>query len=188
MRKEKIMQIRKVIIISVLFIFVASSAILLASAQPIEEQEGSLASGYYVTSDWHGIDTPLGTDIHVTAKTTDAGVTYVTFIWRNGAGDTIYGPDVVTTRGTDGTYGGATVYVFEAPVHAPDSIGDWGVQAIFQGPDGSARANLENVIAIRATSFNVIPEIPLLGTLGASIVMMAGLWWFKLRRKTQIVK
>ena len=179
------MQLRKVIVILALFIFVASSAILLANAQPPEDQEGSLGSGYYVTSDWHGIDTPLGTDVHVKAYTTDQGVTQVTFIWRNGAGDEVYGPDVVTTKSTDGEYGGLTVYVFEAPAHAPDSIGDWGVQAIFQGPDGSARANCQNVIAIRATSFNVIPEIPLIGTAGASIAMIGGLA-FKLRRKSEI--
>jgi hypothetical protein len=179
------MQLRKAIIIFTLFVFVASSAILLANAQPPEDQEGSLPSGYYVTSDWHGVDTPLGTDVHVKAYTTDEGVTQVTFIWRNGAGDEVYGPDVVTTKSTDGEHDGKTVYVFEAPVHAPDSIGDWGVQAIFQGPDGSARANCQNVIAIRATSFNVIPEIPLIGTAGASIAMIGGLA-FKLRRKSEI--
>jgi hypothetical protein len=181
------MQLRKIIVLLAVFIFAASSAILLANAQPIEEQEGSLPSGYRVTSDWHGIDTPLGTDVHVKAYTTDAGVTQVTFIWRNAAEEIKFGPDVVTTKSTDGTFDGKTVYVFEAPVHAPDSIGDWGVQAIFQGPGGSARANLQDVIAIRATSFNVIPEIPLLGTVGASIAMIAGLA-FKLKRKPHIVK
>jgi hypothetical protein len=181
------MQLRKAIIIFSLFVFVASSAILLASAQPPEDQEGSLPSGYYVTSDWHGIDTPLGTEVHVKAYTTDAGVTQVTFIWRNAAEDIVYGPDVVTTKTTDGEHNGKTVYMFEAPVHAPDSIGDWGVQAIFQGPDESARANCQNVIAIRATSFNVIPEIPLIGTAGASIAMIGGLA-FKLRRKNQNLK
>ena len=179
------MQLRKAIVILTLFVFISSTAIFLAHADPIEETQGSLPSGYYVTSDWHGIDTPLGTDVHVTAYTTDEGVTQVTFIWRNGAGDEVYGPDVVTTRSTDGEYGGKTVYVFEAPVHAPDSIGDWGVQALFQGPDGRDRANLEDVVAIRATSFNVIPEIPLVGTAGAAIAMMGGLA-FKLKRKSKL--
>jgi hypothetical protein len=121
------------------FIFVASSTILLANAQTIEEQEGSLPSGYRVTSDWHGIDTPLGTEVHVKGYTTDTGVTQVTFIWRNAAEEIVFGPDVVTTKSTDGAIDGKTVYVFEAPVHAPDSIGDWGVQAIFQGPGGRSR-------------------------------------------------
>jgi len=180
------MQLRKAIVILALFVFVSSSAVLLANAQPPEDQEGSLPSGYRVTSDWHGIDTPLGTDVHVKAYTTDAGVTQVTFIWRNAAEEIVFGPEVVTTKSTDGEYDGKTVYVFEAPIHAPDSIGDWGVQAIFQGPDGSARANCENVVAIRATSFNVIPEIPLLGSIGASIAMIGALG-FKLKRKNQIV-
>jgi hypothetical protein len=182
------MQLRRAIIILALFVFIASSAILLANAQPPEEeQEGSLASGYYITSDWHGIDTPLGTDVHVKAYTTDVGVTYATFIWRNAAKDEVYGPDVVNTRSTDGEYGGKTVYVFEAPVHAPDSIGDWGVQVIFQGPTGQTVNSFVDKIAIRATSFNVIPEIPLLGTVGASIAMIGALG-FKLKRKNQIPK
>lgn len=182
------MRLRKAIVLLALLVFVASSAILLANAQPPEEeQEGSLASGYRVTSDWHGIDTPLGTDVHVKAYTTDEGVTYVTFIWRNAAEERVFGPDVVTTKSTDGEYYGKTVYVFEAPVHAPDSIGDWGVQAIFQGPTGQTIDSFVDKIAIRATSFNVIPEIPLLGTVGASIAMIAALG-FKLKRKNQILK
>lgn len=99
----------------------------------------------------------------------------------------MYGPDVVTTRSTDREYEGKTVYVFEAPVHAPDSLGDWSVQAIFQGPTGQTVDSFVEKIAIRATSFNVIPEIPLLGTVGASIAMIAGLA-FKLKRKPHTVK
>jgi len=181
------MQLRKVIVLLAVFIFAASSTILLANAQPPEDQEGSLNSGYRVTSDWHGINTPLGTEVHVKAYTTDAGVTQVTFIWRNAVEKEVFGPDVVTTRSTDGEYKGKTVYVFEAPVHAPDTIGDWGVQAIFQGPTGQTVGNFEEKVAIKATSFNVIPEIPLLGTVGASIAMIAGLA-FKLKRKSHIVK
>jgi hypothetical protein len=180
-------RLQKTIIILALFVFVASSAILVANAVPPEDQEGSLSSGYYVTSDWHGIDTPLGTDVHVKAYTTDTDVTYVTFIWRNAANNVVYGPDVVNTKSTDGEYGGKTVYVFEAPVHAPDSIGDWGVQVIFQGPTGQTVNSFVDKIAIRATSFNVIPEVPLLGTVGASAAMIGALG-LKLKRKNQIRK
>jgi len=181
------MQLRKVIVLLAVLIFAASSTILLANAQPPEDQEGSLESGYRVTSDWHGIDTPLGADVHVKAYTTDAGVTQVTFIWRNAAEEEVFGPDVVNTKSIDNTLYTEPVYVFEAPVHAPDSAGDWGVQAIFQGPTGQTVGNFECKIAIRATSFNVIPEIPLLGTVGASVAMIAGLA-FKLKRKPHIVK
>jgi hypothetical protein len=126
---------------------------------------------YHVTSNWHGIDTPLGANVIVTATTTDPTITQVTFIWRNAA-DEVMWTHVVTMVG-----GSA-----ESPAHSPNSPGDWGVQALFQGPDGKTKEGVELVVSTRATSFFVIPEIPIIGTAGASMAMFAGLA-VKMRRK-----
>ena len=80
-----------------------------------------------------------------------------------------------------------TVYCFVDTYEDVGIIGDWGVQALFIGTGGTVKEQVDDVIAIRATSFNVIPEIPLLGTVGASIAMIGALG-FKLKRKSQILK
>ena len=47
-----------------------------------------------------------------------------------------------------------------------------------------ASADVFEKVARRATSFNVIPEIPIIGTAGASIAMIAG-FTYKMKRKPQ---
>ena len=120
-------------------------------------------SDYSVTSNFHGIDTPLGANVVVTATTTDTSVYQVTFLWKNAAKE-IENTEVVLVSG--GT---------AQSTYQPDSIGDWGVQVLFQGLDGTTKQGIEEVVAIRATSFNVIPEIPLLGTAGIAVAMALGL-------------
>lgn len=176
------MKTNKILLALLISLFITCGTIILATAQPPADQSGSLQSGYYVTNNYHGIDTQLNAPVQVTAYTTDFTVSQVTFIWRNAAGKEKW-TDVVTVY-TDTTFNGYNVRKFVAPTHAPDSIGDWGVQAVFQGPDGREVANLEDVLAIRATSFNVIPEIPLIGTAGATLAMFAGLT-YKLKRKNK---
>lgn len=180
------MQLSKAMVILTLFIFVTSSAILIANAQPPEDQEGSLSSGYRVTNDWHGIDTPLGSDVTVNATTTDSDVAAVMFIWRDPSTG-IQQNHTDNTPTLCGTYNGANVYCFEDVYNGVDIMGDWGVQALFIGPDGTVKEQVEAVIAIRATSFNVIPEIPLIGTIGASMAMI-GAFGFKLKRRNQVLK
>ena len=65
----------------------------------------------------------------------------------------------------------------------PDVLGDWGVQAFFQDSTGRERSGLDDVIKIRATSFNVVPEIPIVGTAGAIATMLFGFWLYTKRRK-----
>jgi hypothetical protein len=140
-------------------------------------------SGYWVTNNYHGHDeVPIGADIYATAFTTDTNVIQVTFRW-NDPFENVARQDVVSTFSTQ-IIDGVTVRVFEAPVFNPDQIGKWGVQAFFQGEGGNNRAGLEMVIEIRATSFGVIPEIPLIGTAGVAIAMMLGIA-YKTRRKTR---
>jgi len=142
----------------------------------------SLGTGYAVDSNYHGMNVPLGANVIVTAYTTDATVYQVTFLWKNPGGNTVF-TDVESspTLGAE-QYEGMNVYTFSSE-HVPDEIGDWGVQALFQGPDGKTKEGIEEVISIKATSFNVIPEVPIIGTIGASVMMLLGLGYFVKRRK-----
>ena len=153
---------RKVLLISAVTLLFMFGAVMLVQG----------VSNYSVTSNYHGVDTPVGANVIVTATTDDPTITQVTFIWRNGNGDLKFTDVVAISGGT------------AQSTHQPDSIGDWGVQALFQGPGGKTKEGISLVVAIRATSFNVIPEIPLLGTAGASIAMVTGLA-YKMKRKPQ---
>jgi hypothetical protein len=152
---------RKALLVSAVTLLFMYGAVMLVYAA---------AYDYSVTSNYHGVVTPVGANVIVTATTDDPTITQVTFIWRNGNGDLKFTDIVPISGGT------------AQSSHQPDSIGDWGVQALFQGPEGKTKEGISLVVAIRATSFNVIPEIPLLGTAGASIAMVTGLA-YKMTRK-----
>jgi hypothetical protein len=156
---------RKSLLISAAIVLFIASYIALANA----------TSNYTVTSNYHGIDTPPGTTITVTAATTDTSVETVMFRWRDASG-TLQLEEVVSVSKES-----ASMLTAE-DFYAPDSIGDWGVQALFIGADGKTKQQVDDVIAIRATSLNVIPEIPIIGTIGASITMVAGLT-YEIKRK-----
>ncbi len=125
---------------------------------------------YDVTNNYHGIDVPYGATVVVTATTDDPGITQVTFLWKDAAKNVRF-TDVVSVSGESAQSS-----------HQPDSLGDWGVQTFFQGPDGTTKEGIDLTVKIRATSFNVVPEIPILGTAGASTAMILGLA-YKLKRK-----
>jgi hypothetical protein len=169
------MKMHKSILLSTLVLLFMASYVMVVYA-PIE----SLNSGYAVDSNWHGTDVPIGMEVTVTAYTTDPDVTQVTFKWRDD-NEALQCTSVDNVRKTDGTYNSLPVYYFESK-YTPDSLGDWGVQALFEGADGKPRQDLTDVVAIKATSFNAIPEIAILGTVGASTAMLLGLA-FKMKRK-----
>lgn len=173
------MGMHKRVLLSALVLLMISSFIMLAYAH---NWDGSLESGYGVTSNWHGIDVPPGANVVVTAMTTDAKVDHVIFVWKNPAGQIIWADiESVYTNGTE--YDGKLVY-YANSTHKPEALGDWGVKAIFVDLNGIFRCHLKLFVARRATSFNVIPEIPIIGTAGASIAMIAGLT-YKMKRKPQ---
>ena len=133
---------------------------------------------YDITNEYHGIDCPIGADVHVVASTTDLSVYQVTFRWHDLTRPNVWQDAVTTyTTSTDGK-----TRTFTAPVHAPDTTGNWGVQGFFQGPDGTTQAQVEDVVQIKATSFFVVPE----SALGALAAMGAGVAAFsviKLKHK-----
>ena len=64
-------------------------------------------------------------------------------------------------------------------------LGDWTVKALFIDQRGYCHCTCDSTLARKATSFFVVPEIPLIGTAGASIAMFAGLA-VKMKRKPQV--
>ena len=146
----------------------------------------TLGTGYAITSDYHGIDVMPGTTITVTAGTLDASVVEVTFRWHM-PNDTARWEETVavSTNGTTGQWNNGTTALirYAQSTRIPDVLGDWGVQAFFQDSTGREKSGLEDVIKIRATSFNVVPEIPLIGTIGATAAMFLGLGLYMTRRK-----
>lgn len=141
----------------------------------------SLGSGYAVTSDWHGKDVPPGTTVTVTAMTTDDTITQVTFLWKDPEGNLMF--EVVDNTATsDGEFEGKTIFTFSS-AEVVSIRGDWGVQALFQGADGKTKEGIDEVVSTKATSFFVVPDLPLIGTLGATMAGLLGLGLFAVRRK-----
>lgn len=158
---------------------------LLISINAVYAPWSTLGTGYAIDSNYHGIDIPVGTPVVVTAGTLDSRVTQVTFRWH--MPDDSVAREVAVPVFTNGTTGqwnnGTTALVrFAVDTFTPDVLGDWGVQAFFQGTGGSTRADLEHVIKIRATSFNVIPEVPL-GTAVVLLSMFGALGVFAVKKK-----
>ena len=156
-----------------------------ASNNPIVLQDG-----YEITNNWHGSgDLQPGTNVVATAMTIDPEVTQVTFLWKDPAGQIAFQETVaVFQNGTTGSgqikgtqYEDVAVS-FAVSEYTPQSLGDWGVQALFQDSSGKTCQTISWVLAIRATSFNVIPEIPILGTAGAATAMITG-FTYKMKRK-----
>ena len=173
------MQRRKSILIStVALLFLCSFVVAVSAVNP----EGSLASGYAVTNNYHGIDVPSGTSVTVTAMTTDKSVDVVTFIWKNPAGQIVFTETKqVWTNGT--TYNDKLVRYAQSTFE-PNAIGDWGVQAKFLDVHRFCIWTWTERVARRATSFNVIPEVPIIGTAGASVAMVLG-FTYKTRKKPE---
>ena len=142
----------------------------------------SLASGYAVDSNFHGINVPPGSNVIVTAYTTDMDVYQVTFIWKHPNGTIAFGPEVDSTAEAGDLYEGNPVNTFSS-THQVSVVGDWGVQALFQSPDGTTKESIDYVISTKATSFFVIPDIPVLGTVGSLVAMLLGLGIFVKRKK-----
>ena len=185
-----------------------SAALLLASLFVVTginlvlAQWSEINSGYAVTTNWHKINVPIGQTVVATAGTTDPDVTHVRFIWKNPSNNTVWDenvtiqgslktPDVppnVPQEVIDWANGNINItYWYAQNAHNPDVAGEWGVRVIFYNatkPRGNSRVNF----AIRATSFNVIPDAPLVGTAGLVLAMAFGLGLFKFKKNRQLCR
>jgi hypothetical protein len=167
-------------------ILIVAGLIMLLGAGAAYAAYPSLASGYAIDSNYHGIDVPPGSDVIVTAYTTDMEVYQVTFLWKYPNGTLAFGPEVDNTAVAGDPFEGNPVNTFSS-THSVDVTGDWGVQALFQSPDGTTKENIDYVVKIKATSFFVVPDFPMIGTLGSLGAMLLGLGLF-IKRKSKSSK
>jgi hypothetical protein len=176
---ERSMMKSKALILIALIVLISSTFTMVVNATT--PNEGSLSSGYAVTSNWHGTDVPFGAQVIVTAMTTNSRVDEVRFIWKNPTDKVDLDVTVnVFTNGT--TFDGKLVY-YAISTFNPKVAGDWGVQVKFYDELHFCHFEYDIRLATRATSFNnVIPEAPVLGTAGISLAMVLGLA-IKARRK-----
>jgi hypothetical protein len=145
-------------------------------------QWSAISSGYAVTTDYHGENVPLGVLVTALAGTTDANIDNVTFLWKYPNATVAYTEANVPVWSNGSTYDGKLIY-YATSSYTPDVLGDWGVQALFIGENGQTKANHDDVVMIRATSINTIPDLPVVGTAGAVMAMLIGLGLFLHKKK-----
>jgi len=147
----------------------------------------ALGSGYAVTTDYHGIDVPSGTMVTATAGTTDSSILNVTFVWKL-PDETVAFEDIDIAVWSNGTKypdeNGSLIYYAQS-CFTPNVEGEWGVQAFFKGSGGSLRGNGTDIIAIRATSGDVIPEISIVGAAGTIVAISLILALLRAKKKVQ---
>lgn len=155
-----------------------ASLLFLAAINLADAQWDALNSGYAVTTNYHGKDVSIGMPVTATAGTNDSVVKTVEFRWMFPNGSVyvnpripVFGPYVtpivpgnitltpeITSWTSDPRNAGIPVW-YAQNTQIPNAIGDWGVQAIFHDT-GKVRGKNSDRIACRATSFNVVPEVP----------------------------
>jgi len=162
---------------------------LLTSFSIVHAPWSTLGTGYAITSNYHGVDVPLGIPVTVTAWTLDHNVVNVTFRWHMPNETVRWEVTVpVSPTGTNGTWNkdGTSAEILTANnTQIPDVLDDWGVQAFFQDSTGKDRADLEDVIKIKATSFNAVPEVPL-GTIAIFLAMIGALGILAIKKKPRL--
>ena len=159
-----------------------------------------IGNGYAVTTNWHGKNVPIGESVTAWAGTQDTSVTQVEFRWHDPAEQTVwdvtvpvFGPyttsnvplgvpeEIVEWSNDNPGY----IIWYATNTQVPDLPGEWGVQAIFRDPTHGGKGQDSTKVMIRSTSVNVIPEVPIVGTVGAAAVMLLGIGLFAKRtRKT----
>ena len=183
------------------------SLLAFASINTAQAQWPAISSGYAVTTNWHGEDVPIGESVTAVAGTTDSEVEEVEFRWLDPDGNPVWEGDLTTVpvfgpyttpnvppgvisagvqKIIDWAYDNPGVTIWYAnDTKTPDVLGDWGVQAFFidgSNPDKSLRGKNSDIIAIRATSLNVVPEVPF-GTIAILLSMFGALGVFAMKRK-----
>lgn len=167
--------------------FIVVSIGLLLMINAVHAPLSTLGTGYAVTSDFHGIDVIIGNPVNVTALTLDPTINKVTFKWNAPNGTEGVWIDIwdweLKTDGTGTWNNGTTATIrYAFSIRNPDSIGDWGVKVVFQGPSGKTKENLDEVVKIKATSFNAVPEVPL-GTIVILMAMLGALGVFAIKKR-----
>lgn len=180
----------------VVFTILIASALAMGT---VFAEWAAITSGYAVTTKWHGVDVSPGEEVTAWAGTTDSSVTKVKFIWLDPSENEVssqtvdvFGPYTTPTVPPDAipeivewankNEGETIYYATSDPFPIPDLLGDWAVKAYFQRP-GADPPPEEECVMVRATSYNVIPEVPIVGTIGAAAVILLSIGFFTLRNR-----
>jgi hypothetical protein len=187
--------ISRTLLVSIIALALASSVILAANACNVcswlqdTRTVWCYRSPYYycLTSNFEGIDEiPINSNVIATAATNDPRIDKIKFVWINPANqefaETVPVTSVLDGAGQNYCYNSQTVRAATSE-RTLDKEGSWVVRACFIDEKGFCWFHYDKVIARRCIRLFVIPEIPLMGTLGASASMLAGLFAFKVRKK-----
>ena len=173
------MTVRKTMKLRFAILVIALAGVLLsATTIVVQAQWPAISSGYAVTTNWHGVDVPLGQPVTAWAGTTNDSVHSVEFEWKDPDETSVWNetvsvfgpfttPDVPTNVPPDivdwaNSNHNVTIWYANCTrnpsVWTGTIIGDWGVKAKFM--DTAGIPGHEEYTAFRATSFVVIPEVP----------------------------
>ena len=125
-------------------------------------------------------DVQIGAEVTITAKTNDSNVDYVKFYIDSPIGSD---PDPLKVSPLQWTWDGTKKVYYATLTLTVDEIGDWKIKAYFKG-GGDSWWWCDDVCVVRCCRFHVVPEIPMLGTIGASSSLLLG-FAYKLKRKTK---
>jgi hypothetical protein len=174
--------------------------LLILSFNLVHAQWNAINSGYAVTTNWHGKEVPIGQSVTAWAGTNNSQVYQVEFKWKNETGHVIYdvnvtnldsyttpdyppgAPQEIIEWATNSSNKGIKIF-YANNTQIPDSQGEWSVQVFFYAPGGHLMGQGSGKIKIKATSFNVTPDIPILGTAGALTAMLLSLGFFLHRKR-----
>jgi hypothetical protein len=161
-------------------------------------QFNAINSEYAVTTNKHGQQVLIGESVTAWAATTNQSVYMVRFVWKNETNHIIfnetvtslvsyttpqYPPDAppeIIKWATNKSEGITIRYANNTQI--PRYLGNWTVQVFFYGDGGHLCGQGSDIVAIRATSFYVIPIAPVVGTAGIVAAMLLGLGLFRYKK------
>jgi len=156
------LNLRKIVVISTLVIALVMTVVATANA-----------TSYYYKLQCPTTSVGAFTDVTITAKSNDWRVDKVIFYWYSPSG--LEFTETVTAAHVGSEW-------VASSTHKVDVLGDWTVKAKFKGGDDTWWCWCDDVCVVKCCRFNVIPEVPLIGTAGISIAMVGGLA-YKMKRK-----
>lgn len=172
-------------------VMVFAGLLLSANTNIVQAGWPAISSGYAVTTNWHGIDVPIGELVTAWAGTTDGTVHTVEFVWKDPDDNvawtdtiSVFGP--ITTPNVPnnvppeienwGNTNPGTPIWYANCTHNPSEwtetvVGDWTVKAKFRN---TVEIPGQNYTSFKATSFFVIPEVSF-GTIAILLSMFGAL-------------
>jgi hypothetical protein len=173
--------------------------LVIVSLNKAQAQWSAISSGYAVTTDKHGEDVLLGETVTAWAGTNNSEIYQVEFEWKNETEHVVFeenvtdivsyttpeyppdAPEEIENWATDPANENITIY-YANNTQIPNSLGNWTVQVFFYAPDGHIKGQGSDIIQIRATSLNVVPEVPM-GTIVILLAMFGALGAFTAKKK-----